>query len=98
MKYAEQFDFVTFVETLLTTVLICKFLFCSVFPYDYVKFVCPAVKFSYQGRRSGGVIVMVKKHISKFVERIGVQCNNVIVLKLSRTLLHTEDDCLHLST
>ena len=41
---------------------------------------------------------MVKKHISKFVERTGVQCNNVIVLKLSRTLLHTEDDCLHLST
>ena len=32
---------------------------------------------------------MVKKHISKFVERISVQCDNVIVLKLSRTLLGT---------
>ena len=41
---------------------------------------------------------MVKKHISKFVERISVQCDNVIVLKLSRTLFGTEDDCLYLST
>ena len=41
---------------------------------------------------------MVKKHISKFVERISVQCDNVIVLKLSRTLLGMEDDCLYLST
>ena len=41
---------------------------------------------------------MVKKNISMFVERISVQCDNVIVLKLSRTLLGTEDDCLYLST
>ena len=41
---------------------------------------------------------MVKKHISKFVERISVQCDNMIVLKLSRTLFGTEDDCLYLST
>ena len=41
---------------------------------------------------------MVKKHISKSVERISVQCDNVIVLKLSRTLFGTEDDCLYLST
>ena len=43
-------------------------------------------------------MVMVKKHISKFVERISVQCDNVIVLKLSRTLFGTEDDSLYLST
>ena len=41
---------------------------------------------------------MVKKHISKFMERISVQRDNVIVQKLSRTLLGTEDDCLYLST
>ena len=41
---------------------------------------------------------MVKKHTSKSVERISVQCDNVIVLMLSRTLLGTEDDCLYLAT
>ena len=35
---------------------------------------------------------MVKKHTCKFMERISVQCDNVIVQKLSRTLLVTEDD------
>ena len=33
--------------------------------------------------------MMVKKHTSKSVERISVQCDNVIVLMLSRTLLGT---------
>ena len=87
VKYVEQFDFVTLVETFVENTFDMSGIFFS----DYVKFVCPAVKLSYQGRRSGGVIVMVKKHISKFVERISVQCDNVIVLKLSRTLLGTED-------
>ena len=68
VKYVEQFNFVTLAETFADNTFdmsVVVVVFC-----DYVKFVCPAVKLSYQGRRSGGVIVMVKKHISKFVERI----------------------------
>ena len=66
--------------------------------YNIIKFVCPAVKLSYHGRRSGSLLVMAKKQLAKFVERISVDCDNVIVLKLSGSLLGTEEDCLFLST
>jgi len=36
--------------------------------HDFVKFVCLAVKLSYHGRRSGGLLVMVKKQLAKFLE------------------------------
>ena len=91
VKYVELFDFVT-QKRLSTTILICL-----VF-HDFIKFVCPAVKLSYDGRRSGGLLVMVKKQLAKFIERISVDCDNVIVLKLSGALLGTEEDCLFLST
>ena len=82
MKYAEQFDFVTLVETFVDNTFDMSgffffffffflfFFFFFFFVCDHVRFVCPAVKLSYQGRRSGGVIVMVKKHISKSVEEL----------------------------
>ena len=60
--------------------------------HDFIKFVCPAVKLSYHGRRSGGLLVMVKKQLAKLTERISVDYDNVIVLKLSGALLGTEED------
>ena len=45
VKYVEQFDFVTLVETFVDNTSDT-----SVFFDDYVKFVCPAAKLSYQGR------------------------------------------------
>ena len=36
--------------------------------HDFVKFVCLAVKLSYHGRCSGGLLVMVKKQLAKFLE------------------------------
>ena len=44
---------------------------------------------AYQGRRSGGVTVIVKKRNNEFVERIDVERDSVIVPKLSGTLLGT---------
>ena len=41
---------------------------------------------------------MVKKHCNESVERIDVECDCVIVLKLLGTLLGTEEGCLYLST
>ena len=47
VKYVEQFNFVTLAETFGdNTFDMSVVVFC-----DYVKFVCPAVKLSYQGRR-----------------------------------------------
>ena len=66
--------------------------------HDLIKFVCPAVKLSYRGRRSGGLLVMVKKQLAKFTERISVDCENLIVLKFSGALLATEEDYFCLRT
>ena len=56
VKYVELFDFVTLTETFIDN----DFDLSGVF-HDFIKFVCPAVKLSYHGRRSGGLLVMVKK-------------------------------------
>ena len=93
VKYVELFDFVTLTETFIDN----DFDLSGVF-HDSIKFVCPAVKLSYHGRRSGGLLVMVKKQLAKFTERISVDCDNVIVLKLSGALLGTEEDCFCLRT
>ena len=93
VKYAESFVFLTLTETFIDN----DFDLSGVF-HDFIKFVCPAVKLSYHGRRSGGLLVVVKKQLAKFAERISVDCDNVIVLKLSGALLGTEENCLFLST
>ena len=53
VKYAEQFDFVTLVETFVDNTFDMSgflFLFSFLFSFcDYVRFVCLAVKLSYQG-------------------------------------------------
>ena len=66
--------------------------------HNYIKFVSPAVKLSHHGRRSGGVIVLVKQDLSKFIEKIEVECKNVIFLKLSKELFGSEKDVLYIST
>ena len=38
--------------------------------------------------------MMAEERFNRFVERIEVGCDNVIVLKLSNTLPGPEDDCL----
>ena len=57
MNYVEKFDFVTLTETL-DNCFDMSGVFCAC---DDIKCVSPAVKL-YQGRRSGGVMVMVKKN------------------------------------
>ena len=48
------------------------------------KFVSPAIKLSHQGKRSRGILVMVRNIMSSFVQEIGVQYHNIVVLKLSK--------------
>ena len=56
MAYVEGFNLVTLTETFIDK----NFDLSHVFT-DYVKFVSPAVKLSHQGRRSGRILVMVRK-------------------------------------
>ena len=93
MAYVESFDFVTLTETFIDE----NFYLSHVFT-DYVKFVSPAIKLSHQGRRSGGILVMVRKNMSSFVQEIGVQYHNIVVLKLSKEVFGCDRDIMYIAT
>jgi len=58
----------------------------NTFP-DFVVFQAPAKKICKQGRRSGGIIVLVRKCYSKYFHRRRVEYENIIVLEMSGQLL-----------
>lgn len=93
VRYIERFDFVSIIETFVDD----NFDLSNVF-HEYDKFMCPAVKLSYHGRRSGGIVLLVKKYISKFVQEVKVSCGNVVVVKLDCELFGCDRDVLFITT
>ena len=61
----------TFVEDLKTNVF-----------YNFIHFVSPAVKLSRAGRRSGGVLLLIKKSLADYVQEISLGVENRITMKL----------------
>jgi len=61
---------------------------------NFVAYISPARKLSRQGRRSGGVIVLVKKEVQKHVCEITTVLQNAIVLRLSKALFSVEKDII----
>ena len=89
----ERFDLVSIIETFVDENVDISNVF-----RDYEKCMCPAVKLSYRGRRSEGMLLLVKKYISKFVQEVKVSCGNVVVVKLDRTLFGCDRDVLFITT
>ena len=58
MNWVGQFVFVTLTETFVDNSFDMSGVFC-----DHIKYVSPAVKLSYQGRRSGGVAMNLWKEL-----------------------------------
>ena len=79
ISFVNKFDFVclleTFVDDLKTNVF-----------YSCIHFVSPAVKLSRAGRRSGGVLLLIKKSLADYVQEIDLGVENIITMKLSRQL------------
>ena len=50
----------------------------------------PAVKLSDQGRKSGGVLILVKRTLEKFTEVIDLTVDNRELLKLDKTVFLSE--------
>ena len=53
---------------------------------DCVQFSRPAVKLIDQGRRSGGVLIVVKRTFGNSVEVIDLTLDNIVLLKLDKTV------------
>ena len=89
--FSRAFDFVVFVETFVTSVD------DSLFP-DHYLFLSPAVKVSdsARGRLSGGVIVGVKKELCKYVERVAIEYDSMVALRISKELLGFPSDVIML--
>ena len=54
-------------------------------------------KLSYHGRYSGGVIVLVRKDFVPFVERIYLDVDNIVVLRIKKVLVGTDKDVMFIS-
>ena len=91
-NYIKTFDFITLTETHTTSDVDIPDLFVN-----YDLYWCHAVKTSEQARGSGGILVMVKKCFSSLVQKLTVNCDNVIVLRLSKRVLGSDSDCLFVS-
>lgn len=89
VNYVENFDFVCLTETFLDN----NFDFNSIF-LNHAKYPAPAKKLSVHGRKSGGVLLMVKKQLDQFVKEIKIECDNASVLRLDKCLFGTEKDIL----
>ena len=92
----KKFDFITLVETFLDNHDDESVGLANIFP-DHEIYSCPAIKLSAKGRRSGGVLVLVRESLSRFVKEITVPCDNLVVLLLSKSLSGEEHDTLFLS-
>ena len=83
--YLAGFDFCLLVETFSKT-------FPSLlFPLHYV-FIVPGVKLTdaVTARLSGGVVLLIRKELGKYVEQVTVEYDdNIIVIKLSKDLFGT---------
>jgi len=77
LSYVFQFDICCFLETFTSD----NFDFAMYFD-DFVPFHSPGKKLSVHGRRSGGVVVLVRKRLNSHVSRILVQHDNVVVFRV----------------
>ena len=80
VSYITSFDLVCLTETYVATE------FESNLFKDLGVFVAKAKKLSYHGRYSGGVIVLVRKDFVPFVERIYLNVDNIVVLKIKKVV------------
>ena len=61
---------------------------------DYICFHSPAVKLSKMGHCSGGVVIFVRKQFSSYVEQIDTNIDNVLCIRISKTLFGSYNDVL----
>ena len=91
VSFISCYDFVCLVETFVDT-------FTSTLFPSFTSFVTPAKKLSHHGRRSGGVIVLVRNELMRIVKQIEVDYDNVIILEVSKELLGTDANVFVVNT
>ena len=90
VSYVCSFDFVCIVETFVED-------FQSGVFHGYNVFCKPAVKFTRQGRHSGGVICLVKNVFVPYVRKLDIECGNCVMLITDKSVFGlSKDVCMRL--
>ena len=61
---------------------------------EFIFFIAPAKKLNRQGRRSGRVVVCIRKCFTHLFRQVTVKFDNFIVLESSKALLNIDKDVL----
>lgn len=89
VDYVSSFDFICLVETFVED-------FNNTLFDDHKEFVKPALKLSKdRGRRSGGVICLIRKTLLKFVEEVKTNADHVLMFMLNKTLFGLPNNVLY---
>ena len=86
LSYVTRFDFACLLETFIT-----ENLSLDIFK-NFTQHCCPAVSLSKAGRKSGGVLLLVRKELDNMVKKIDCDIHNILILKLSKHLFKTVTD------
>ena len=78
VSYVSTFDVCCFAETFTSN----DFDF-NIYFSDFLVFHAPAVKLSHQGRRSGGLVTLVRKSLSNCVSQLACTIDNMTLLKFN---------------
>ena len=89
IQYVSSFSFICLTETFLDN-------FTSGVFFDYAVFCKPAVKLTSQGRRSGGVLCLVRKELLPFVKEIKCNYGNCLCFVINRNLLGLDKDVVYM--
>lgn len=91
LSYILSFDFVCLVETFIEQ------LDSRLFP-NYSVFCKPAVKLTRQGRRSGGVVCLIKNDYVSFVSELKCDQDNVLCFLIDKSLFGFDTIFLYIYT
>ena len=83
VTFVSQYDIVCFLETFVDV-------FTSTLFSSFTSFVAPAKKLSQRGRKSGGVIVLIRNSLMHFVKHVNMAYDNILVFEINNELLGTE--------
>ena len=55
---------------------------------------CPATKYTKLGRPSGGLVLLIRKTLRKYIELVDTQISHVLAIKIKKTCFNTDKDLL----
>ena len=90
IDYLDTFDLICLTETFVDE----GFEITALKEFIMFIYIAPAKKLSRQGRRSGGIVVSIRKCFAHLFRQITVNFYNFIVLESSKAPLNTDKDVL----